>query len=169
MKYTRTQAYLNTYLNTQFSHTHTRTHTHTHSHMAECYYNAIWRKRCQFCHVSQKGQIANVSFFLFILIILSGSKSLHQKGAVLTKEGLSSQISSTCVSSWHSLLYTSHLCTCLTHSDSLNYLRVNYNISWCQRDGLAVTNWSWIEAVNLGRGILIWADFQNLRCYTIMS
>lgn len=55
--------------------------------------------RRNFRHANEKGQNANANFIpLCFLIILSGSKRLHQKGAAVTKEGLSSQISSICVS-----------------------------------------------------------------------
>lgn len=77
-KYTYAYAHLNPYLNTHTQHARI-------PQMQGQNDNVIWRKWCQFCHVSQKGQIANVSFFAFILIILSSSKSLHQKGAAPDK------------------------------------------------------------------------------------
>ena len=73
--------YTHAHLKHKLKHTHTHTHTHTNTR-ADCYYNVFWGETgSNFRHVNQKGQNANVSFsvLLSVLIILSGSKSLHQK------------------------------------------------------------------------------------------
>lgn len=80
------------------------------------------------------------------LIILSGSKSLCQKGGAVTKKGLSSQIRAICVSFWQVPLSLTHTCT-QTHTQL--YLTVNRGIRVNMPPKRWFSSYLWLQMLSL--------------------